>query len=329
MPTDIPANGCRILDSLEFNSRGEIDRAGQRYFEDRNDQKAARIIKSYREFRINCLQTSLSILQSADLPERCIVSARLKRMQSIYRKLIRSKQSHSLGNMDDIIGFRVICETYQAACELINRIRTLPEHLKSKSYLEEEHYQKTGYRASHHIMRFEQPRDYKNTMNVRFEIQVRTYFQHQWALWCESYGDQAKEGFPGRNDEFTRNLKQDFSDVSQQIAVWEEAHAEETQKDLPRCIGGINVAIVWRPEGASPQCSVYYDNTTNTIDYLNYLESQPTQEVSNTLMLIGISSGENVPDILRKTHPRFISARYDLTPENWCHFLQKAKHRSF
>ena len=317
MPTNTPTSGCQLLESLGFSSRGEIDRAGEKFLDDRNNQEATRIIKSYREFRINCLQTSLSILQNAGLPHHCMVSARLKRMQSIYRKLMRSQQYQGLGNMDDIIGFRVICETYQSACKLIDRISDLPEHLKSKSYLEKNHYLKTGYRASHHIMKFEQPTGRENTMRVRFEIQVRTYFQHRWAVWSESYGDQAKEGFVGRNDEVAKKLRKIFIDTSQRLAAWEKVNPNKVQTTLPECLGSLNLTVAWHPEGVPPQHLVFYEDVAGVVDFLNYLEDQSSQEVKNILMLVGVSDSTNLINLLKHTHPKFVSSQIDLAPEYW------------
>lgn len=317
VPTNVPTSGCQLLEPVGFSSRGEIDRAGEKFVQDKNDLEATRIIKSYREFRINCLHTSLSILQKAGLPEHCIVSARLKRMQSIYRKLIRSQQPQGLGNMDDIIGFRVICESYKSARELIDRISSLPEHLKSRLYLDKEHYLKTGYRASHHIMKFAQPKDQNNMMSVRFEIQVRTYYQHRWAVWCESYGDQAKEGFIGRADNMAKSLRQTFMGVSQHLVAWEETNPSDIQTVLPKYAGKLNLVVAWHPEGMLPHHLIFYEDVKTTVDFLDYLETQYSQEVKDILMLVGVSDNENLIDLLKKTHPRFVSSQFDLAPENW------------
>ena len=315
-PNKPPIGGCDPYESAEF-TRGEVDRAGINLFEKRDVHEAERVIKLYRKFRVNCLNTSLSILESAKLPKRCAISARLKRMQSIYRKLMRSKNPKGLGNMDDIIGFRVICETYEAALELSKRICSLPEHIKLKSYLDGEHYLKTGYRASHHIMRFEQPKQ-DQMIRVRFEIQVRTYYQHCWAVWSESHGEQAKEGFGRRTDSAAKKQRQHFLDISRRIAAWEEANPSKVQGDpLPNREGILNLAVVWNLNGTTPRHLLFHEDIEAAVDFLNYLEGRDSNEIQNVLMLVGVSSDGNLISLLQKTHPRFVYPQAELGPENW------------
>ena len=51
--------------------------------------EARLILDSYRKYRLACIRTSLSLLRRAGLPDRVLVSARLKRLESTYRKMMR------------------------------------------------------------------------------------------------------------------------------------------------------------------------------------------------------------------------------------------------
>ena len=187
--TDCPFEG-----DLAFTSMGDIRRATTRFREDPDNLKTRDVLNSYRKFRLNCIRTSLRLLKNSRLPDKVLVSARLKRLTSIQRKLRRSQVPAPLNEMDDIIGFRVICESLEEAVELGERIKNrLAANIKD--YINREHVLGLGYRAIHGIARFKQPLQDKS-VSVRFEIQIRTWYQHLWACWCESHGEQAKEGYP-------------------------------------------------------------------------------------------------------------------------------------
>ena len=122
--------------------------------------------------------------------------------------------------MDDVIGIRIICESFDDAVALGRQIENAVP-ARTKNYVEETHEAGVGYRAIHGIARFGQPLG-DAYVTVRFEIQVRTWYQHLWACWCESYGEQAKEGFRNtvRTDrETVERHKEALNDCSQRIAA--------------------------------------------------------------------------------------------------------------
>ena len=315
MSANPPVYECPPSISMRLTG-GEIDRAGNELCENRDNLKAIRSIEAYRKFRANCLKTSLSILEASELPENCIVSARLKRMQSIHRKLVRSGGQNILRNMDDIVGFRVVCETYDAACELSNRIASLPAHHNCKPYLNpEDHPRKMGYRAFHHIMRFGQHAE-DHTMWVRFEVQIRTYYQHRWAICCESLGDQAKEGFAGRIDNLTEKSRQIFQKVSREISTIERSAPSRVQGGGLQKLGKVlNLAVVWHPENMPVRNLLFHDNIQDTVDFLHYLESRHPR-IQDILLLAGVSSDDDLIPLLQKTHPGFVPpSQFDWAPK--------------
>ena len=166
------------------------------------------------------------------MPKNVLVSARLKRMRSIYRKLKRRSTLY-VNEINDIVGFRVVFQSLddiQAVIAVLNS-----QGVKVKDYLEEEHPCETGYRGVHTFFSFEQPFDHNgNKFNVRFEVQLRTYYQHMWACWCESMGEQAKEGWPKRRDEPEIIEKVTcLKTTSKKIEKWEPQNSGAIQRPFP------------------------------------------------------------------------------------------------
>ena len=297
---------------LGFETMGDVLRASKSFYADRQNPGARDTLNSYRKFRLNCIQKSLSMLKESGLPNRTLVSARLKRLKSIYRKMRRNPKSVAINEMDDIIGFRVVCESLVSAVDLGKRFEA---NLKArlKNYLETEHGLGLGYRAVHGIVRFKQPLQGKY-VRVRFEIQIRTWYQHLWACWCESHGEQAKEGFSSTDhDDDTRKLIMALNSCSQEIRNWEESHREHVQESLPCFSGPHNLAIAWFNLKQEYGFNSFGNDISGAVRHLNYLESQGDVE---PLLLVGVSETPNLRKLLRQTHPNFIGGQIR-DPQYW------------
>ena len=293
---------------------GDLSRATKVFRTQPDNLEALDKLNAYRRFRLNCIRTSLSLLNKASLPERVLVSARLKRLRSIQRKIIRGQRG-SINEMDDIIGFRVICQSYNEAIEMSSRVReTL--NAKMKNYLEAEHKNNIGYRAQHGIVRFKQPFG-DSAVIVRFEIQIRTWYQHLWACWCESHGEHAKEGF--RNIALpaagTQKLISTLSYHSRTIARWELANPDIVQKEneLPIFSDPYSVALAWFNSNKKFDFDQFGHDASAAVKELNRLESQDNID---PLLLIGIGESSRIRNILMETHPRFMKDGF-LDPQYW------------
>lgn len=298
---------------VTFASIGEIRRASGEYRRNRHNPDAIETINQYRRFRLNCVQTSLSMLNRADLPDRVFLSARLKRLASIYRKLKRNELRHiegSVSEMDDIIGFRVICRTYSDAIALASSVRCSLS-ARVKDYIKEIHATGSGYRAIHAVIKFDQPFR-ENSVRSRFEVQIRTWFQHLWACWCESFGERAKEGFPNPSDREAL-IKNQLVHQSQNLMDWEVTHADHEQHELMEISDIYNVAVAWQNEAGILGFDPFTSDIPKAANHLNYME---TQSSVNPLLLIGVTSEHNLWDLLRGTHPKFMSHE-TLDPEYW------------
>ena len=267
-----PDIDCPLEGNLAFASMGDIRRATEYFREDPEDPRARDVLNSYRTFRLNCIRTSLGMLRRCQLPDRVLVSARLKRLSSIYRKLKRSSVQAALNKMDDIIGFRIISESLEGAVSLGARIK---KNLNAniKDYMTTEHPAKLGYRAIHGIARFDQPFQDK-TINVRFEIQVRTWYQHHWACWCESHGEQAKEGYPTAqpgDDVYKKKLA--LRHWSDKLRDWECSYPDHQQRILPSFSHPHNVVIAWFNKHQDYGLDPFGSDVSKALNHLNHLET--------------------------------------------------------
>ena len=312
-----PASECPSLDGLRFGSMGDIRRASRDFLEDFGNIKAREVLESYRQYRLNCMRTSLSLLKRAVLPDRVLISARLKRLQSVHRKMRRNPDTPpSLNTMDDVIGIRIICESFDDAVALGRQIENAVP-ARTKNYVEATHEAGVGYRAIHGIARFGQPLG-DAYVTVRFEIQVRTWYQHLWACWCESYGEQAKEGFRNtvRTDrEIVERHKEALNDCSRRIAAWEEMHRIERQTELPPFTNLYNLAVAWVKPPDEYGFLVCGADADSAVRNLRYFEGR---RGLRPLLLVGVADSPYLKSVLTRTHPNFVGDGAPfLDPQHW------------
>lgn len=212
--------------------------------------------------------------------------------------------------MDDIIGVRIVCATFNDALATSERVQSAPEHNRTKDYIGESHSKQTGYRAKHHIMRFQQALTAGESLGVRFEVQVRSFLQHRWAIWSESHGEEAKAGHA------SESVKVLLRETSEKIAKWEESNPDEKQGELAAYTDAKNIVVAWRQKDATPLCFPFCDNANAAVQYLNYLETRYPAERGNALLLVGVSDPVEALNVLRQTHPLYAGSRV-IAPDFW------------
>ena len=147
--------GCPASDEAPFATLGDVDRLGTAFCAEPHASELLAGVQGYRTFRMQCLATTLRILHACRPPTRSVVSLRLKRLDSIRRKITRPGANFKLGTLDDVIGVRVICRSVSDVVALSARLKSSPHIHRVKDYIEAP--ASTGYRAIHHIMRLRQP----------------------------------------------------------------------------------------------------------------------------------------------------------------------------
>ena len=306
---------CPDPPNLRFESMGDIRRASRTLRDDFRNVEARLILDSYRQYRLSCIRKSLSLLRRGNLPDRVLVSARLKRLESTYRKMMRyPDRSMPVHEMDDIIGFRIVCESFDEAVALGQRIASnVPA--KKKDYIENVHGAAVGYRAIHGIARFRQSL-LDRYVTVRFEVQIRTWYQHLWACWCENHGEQAKEGFTNKersDQETVEALRRDLIDHSRAVARWEEAHRGELQQELPPFDDPYNLAVAWVDP---PDQYGFYPCGTDIATAVKRLRYCESQGGIRPLLLVGVADSPELKDVLARTHPNFVGGQ-SIDPQDW------------
>ena len=294
--------------ALPFSSLGAIDRIGAAFCQSAQDLQHIAAVQRYRSFRMRCLTTTLAIVDACHVPNHATVSVRLKRLDSIRRKIGRPNTNFTLGRLDDIVGVRVICQDLTAVREFSDRIQTSRYFYSLRDYITSP--ATTGYRGINHTMRFQQPLTTTTGINIRFEIQVRTYLQHLWAVWSESRGEAVKLGV-GADEEHER-----LRLASDTIAQWEADYPASPQIDLPSYSGGRSVAVCWRTRYGPVTPHYFHDEVQNAVDWLNYLETTYPAERENALLLVGVTETTATRRLLQLTHPLFTGTRV-LDPSHW------------
>jgi len=250
---------------------------------------------------MRCIATTLGILDACTVPNRSLVSVRLKRLDSIRRKLERLGTNFTLGRLDDIVGVRVICEDLCTVTELSNRIQVSAWNFRSRDYISRP--ARTGYRGIHHIMRFEQPLSESRGLSVRYEIQIRTFLQHQWSVWSESKGEAVKLGLGAEEEQ------EQLRELSDRIASWEANCPRQVQRALPAYVGGNSVAVCWKTRSSQPMTYFFENDVAGAVDWLNYLEMSYPGDRGNALLLVGVTETAQTKNALRVTHPLYMGVR--------------------
>ena len=291
-----------------FSSLGAIDRIGDAFRWAAQNLQCIADVQRYRSFRMRCLRTTLAMVDACGVPGRAAVSVRLKRLDSIHRKIERPGTNFTLGRLDDVVGVRVICQDLSTVRELSDRIRCSPDFFHLRDYIHSP--ATTGYRGIHHIMRFQQPVTQGFGVSIRFEIQVRTWLQHCWAVWSESHGEAVKLG--GGPDEERERLHA----RSEEIARWEANNPEAPQIELPAYSGGHFITVCWRPPRGPVIPYPVQDEVQDAVAWLNYLETTYPAKRENALLLVGVTRTAAMQRLLQLTHPLFTGARV-LDPRHW------------
>lgn len=141
------------------------------------------------------------------------ISGRLKTRESLEGKIIRKSEKYSdLDEITDVIGLRIITYTE----DVIDNVRSLIERefkidMEHSIDKREKEPNEFGYSSLHLIVTLSNERggltEYKELVNIKFEIQVRTILQHAWAEIEHDIGYKSKTGIPSQ-------LKRSFSRIA-------------------------------------------------------------------------------------------------------------------
>lgn len=188
--------------SLSASSKKQIVRAGKLLAGtitqiDDEVREAFRIAHDWRREHIVPMHRLRGQLSARVRAMRCdgTTAARLKRMQSIRKKL--SRTHHTLYQMQDLAGCRAIVGDMADVATLLKRYRA--EQNGYSILREDDHIARpkmSGYR-SHHLVLKPELADAAEFGRQYIELQVRTRLQHAWATAVEAVGLARAEDLKG------------------------------------------------------------------------------------------------------------------------------------
>lgn len=140
------------------------------------------------------------------------ISNRVKERDSLIKKIEEKGKYQSLDEITDISGIRIICyfeQDLDKVSEIIeSEFEIDPQNSIDKRKLKENEF---GYKSLHLVVSFKQKRtnlaEYKDCIELKTEIQIRTILQHGWAEIEHDLGYKSSISVP-------ENYKRDFNRVA-------------------------------------------------------------------------------------------------------------------
>lgn len=164
-----------------------------------------------------------------------VVAERLKRLDSITKKLIR-EPNMNLWTMQDLGGCRVIVPTIDDVYLYANEYeKSRKRHIKKKYYDYIVQPKASGYRSLHVVYEYQSDRVDTYNRNMLIEIQYRTHLQHLWATAVETMGLFTKEAI--KSGQGSDDVKRFFALVSALFAI------KENQPIPPNVINDIDEIV--------------------------------------------------------------------------------------
>ena len=232
------------------------------------------------------------------------VSGRLKRFDTIIRKVQRS--SSDVNTMGDLIGYRIITHSYEEL-EKVSKIISDLYDIKPRDYTS----YTEGYRAVHFIIDIG---EIENGIKNLFEIQVRTYYQHIWATWSESYGERIKEIYKSTNlSSDLLNIKKWLDNFTQIIKKFEDENKSKLQTNIININEDYGFYIICFDIKKNDLLSISDKLSDFGLVKDNYYALERMSKDNEEIVLLMATSEEH----LRETHPRYFSldARPDIPNE--------------
>jgi len=262
-------------------SKAALTELGERFRRNAEVATDRAVLQEYRRYRCGHIRELLGQLKDVmdELP--AVLSCRVKRIDTIIRKL-RRQQEMALPRMDDILGFRIVTGSYAVQRSLMSDIPKAMEVKRVRDYTLQP--APTGYRAVHLALAQSLALPGSDAMqSYTCELQIRTYYQNLWGTVSESFGEQVKEG-GGTQDERAYLLE-----LSGLIKQFSERNPDKLQ------VEGL------QPGTGTAFLVVHYDKTRNTtlrtdpfgddvdaaLEQVTYLEDLHRQDLARETVLLG------------------------------------------
>ncbi|PHR58201.1 MAG: (p)ppGpp synthetase [Arcobacter sp.] len=167
-------------------SRNRVKKAGKELAENKNVSESMDILSFWRAKHASPLERAYKLIEkevsnissSSDKRFAPVIAKRLKRTNSILKKLTRTDLNTDLHTMNDIGGCRVILSSRKKVDKLCKVLEKKDIFKIRRDYITTP--KKSGYRSIHLIGKFN-----AGDRDLPIELQVRTKTQHAWATALE------------------------------------------------------------------------------------------------------------------------------------------------
>jgi ppGpp synthetase/RelA/SpoT-type nucleotidyltranferase len=164
-------------------------------------KEAAKVFHNWRSAHAFPMQIMLDLLRknAIRIDRKALVVQRLKRVSSIFHKIVREKNM-SLSRMEDIAGCRAVVDNVN----YVNRVYNSLKISRTKNILSRERNyianpKESGYRGIHLVFRYKGSKKKYHGMSV--ELQIRSKIQHSWATAVEVVGTFTKQALKASSGE--------------------------------------------------------------------------------------------------------------------------------
>ena len=182
-------------------------------------EEATKVIDNWRAAHAFPLHVIYIHLRGMASGKNIVVAERLKRLDSIIKKLER-EPSMSLWMMQDLGGCRFIVPTLDDVYSYAEKYdSSRKRHIFKEKYDYITNPKPSGYRSLHMVYEYHSDKSDTYNKNMLVEIQYRTHLQHVWATALETMGLFTKQALKaGQGDE---HVKRFFVLVSSLFALRE------------------------------------------------------------------------------------------------------------
>ncbi len=208
------------------HSRSVVNRAGATLADPKareaDRRTAISVVSNWRaahSFPLNTIQMNLRTY-ATNVSEGAVVAQRLKRLESIERKL-RNEPTMKLSQMQDIGGCRAVVSNAEEVMAIVERFRTSrARHELGKEYDYLANPKVSGYRGMHLVYKYRTSRMGNTVYNgSRIEVQIRSQIQHSWATAVEVVDLFARQALKWSEGE--RSWRRLFALMSTEFALQE------------------------------------------------------------------------------------------------------------
>ena len=268
-----------------LTSKSKVNLVGEKIVAEQLDYTLLRQLQCYRLFRLFALEDHISSVVAFPNAKNALVSARLKRIPSIVRKLQRSPKMQ-LARLADMIGIRIVCSSLSEARNFLRYISKLDTFHRSLDYVAEP--QKTGYRAFHVVLRNTEKIPGKDSAFVLdIEIQIRSYLQHLWALTSESFGEQVKEGGGSKKQrDYLLKLSERITEIEDQ----QPDKVQEVFKSHKSQTSHVAVVRTNRKTSGNHRIDPYGEDFYGAVRQLMAWEDDISDGLEESLLLVGVGN---------------------------------------